>query len=319
MVELSVVVSTFNRSEMLMRCLDALETQTLERARYEILVVDDHSPDDTTERMTERANRSGNEYVRFFRQPENRGPGAARNVGIRNAKGKWILFLDDDILVQRETLGLHLAAHAENSDPRVAIMGWTRVAPQVEITPLMRYLLESNKTPLVEPATFSTPDNVPFEHFQTNTSLSRDFMLRHGMFDEDIPYAYGDDTELAYRLHLHGLVLVFRQDISVDHYGSFSYRYARRRAHLAGQTAIRMHQKHPEWIDIGFLNYSRKSRIAIKGKRLLASSILDPLLLTADERAWDHPALARACVFSLDVHQLGAMLDTARAENLVKG
>ncbi len=317
MCDISVVTSTYNRSEMLLQCLDALDAQTLPRETYEVLVVDDHSPDNTEEVMTQRVQRIGEQYVRYFRQQENRGPGAARNVGIRNARGKWVLFLDDDILVQPDTLALHLQAHAEMSDSCIAVMGWTRVAPEVTITPLMRTLLVSGKSPLVEPDTFPNPDNVPFEHFQTNTSLSREFLLEHGLFDENIRYAYGDDTELAYRLHQAGLVIVFRQNITVDHYGTFSYRYARRRAHLAGQTAIQMHLKHPEWIDIGFLNYGFKSRLAIQGKLLLANNILDPLLLTADQHAWDHPALARACVFSLDVHQLGAMLDTARAEHLI--
>lgn len=317
MIQLSVILSTYNRSAMLLRCLDALEQQTLPRDAYEILVIDDHSPDDTPQHMAKRVLQAEGHGLRYFWQEKNKGPGAARNVGIRNAVGEWILLLDDDILVQPDTLARHLAAHSAQPEERMAVMGWTRVAPEVKITPLMRYLLESGKSPLIGNDAFSDPNNVPFEHFQTNTSLARAFLLEYGLFDEEIRYAYSDDTELAYRLHQHGLVLAFRPEIVVDHYGVMTYQYARRRADLAGRTAIQMHHKHPEWIDIGFLNYSLKTRFSIRSKRLLANKILDPLLLTADARAWDHPALARACNFCLDIHQLGAMLDTARTEKLV--
>lgn len=311
MIELSVVIATFNRSAMLMRCLDALENQSLTRDSYEILVIDDNSPDDTSDRIV--AYRA----VRYFRQPANAGPGAARNVGIRNALGKWVLFLDDDILVAPNTLELHLDARREHPEQNVAIMGWTRVAADVNVTPLMRHLLESGKSPLIDSRVIANPNDVPFEYFQTNTSIARSFLQAYGLFDEDIRYAYGDDTELAYRLHQHGLVLMFRPDIVVDHYGLFSYQYARRRAQLAGKTAIQLHRKHPEWIDIRFLNFGPKARMSIQGKRWLAARVLDPLLLTADARQWDVPALGHACTFSLNVHQLGSMLDTARAEHLV--
>ena len=59
------------------------------------------------------------------------------------------------------------------------------------------------------------------------------------------------------------------------------------------------------------------ARLSIQSKRLLTDKVLDPLLLAADARKWDHPALAKACTFSLNVHQLGSMLDTARAQQLL--
>lgn len=311
MPELSVIIPTYNRSAMLLQCLDALENQTLARDRYEILVIDDHSPDDTPERMAQRPS------IRFFRQAKNGGPSAARNVGIREAKGDWLLFLDDDILVAHNTLELHLAAHREQPGETVAVLGVTRVAPGTPVTPLMNYLLTSGKSPLLDSSKIADPNNVPFGYFQTNTSVARTFLLKHGLFDEELRFAYGEDTELAYRLQQVGLRIVLRQEIVVDHYGVLSYQYARRRAQTAGKVAVLTHRKHPEWQDIRFLNYGPKSRLAIKGKRILAEQILDPLLLTADTRQWDHPALGRACGFCLSMHQLGGMLDTARAQDLV--
>ncbi len=317
MLQLSVIIPTFNRREMLFRCLDHLEKQTMPRDTYEILVIDDHSPDDTPQKMAERVQALGGDLLRFFRQEKNGGPSAARNRGIREARGEWLLFLDDDILVAPNTLELHLNAHREQPGENVAVLGITRVAPGTPITPLMRYMLESGKSPLIDSSRIQDPNNVPFGFFQTNTSVARNFLLAHGFFDEELRFAYGEDTELAYRLQKHGLRIVFRKNIVVDHYGILSYHYARRRAHIAGKVAVLTHRKHPEWLDIGFLNYGAKSRLAIQGKRFLAEQVLDPLLLTADARQWDLPVLGRACGFCLSMHQLSSMLDTAKAEHLL--
>ncbi len=204
---------------MLLQCLDALENQTIARERYEILVIDDHSPDNTPQRIAERPS------VRFFRQAKNGGPSAARNVGIREAQGDWLLFLDDDILVAPNTLEMHLDAHREQPGETVAVLGVTRVAPGTPITPLMHYLLTSGKSPLIDSSKIPDPNNVPFGYFQTNTSVARTFLLRNGMFDEDLRFAYGEDTELAYRLQQVGLRIVLRPEIVVDHYGILSYQW----------------------------------------------------------------------------------------------
>src|SRR5262245_21674789 len=104
MPQLAVIIPTYNRRAMLMECLDALEKQSIPRDAYEILVIDDHSPDDTPQRMQVRVKQYGEHALRFFRQEMNAGPSAARNVGIRNAQSDWLLFLDDDILVAPNTL-----------------------------------------------------------------------------------------------------------------------------------------------------------------------------------------------------------------------
>lgn len=317
MSQISVIIPTYNRSQMLLQCLDALEKQSIPRDTYEILVIDDHSPDDTPQRMAERVQEYGERAVRFFRQEKNGGPSAARNVGIRNARGEWLLFLDDDILVAPNTLELHLNAHRAQPGENVAVLGVTRVAPGTSITPLMRYMLESGKSPLIDSKKITDPNNVPFGYFQTNTSVARNFLLAHGSFDEELRFAYGEDTELAYRLQQVGMRIVFRPEIVVDHHGVLSYNYARQRARTAGKVAIMTYRKHPEWLDIRFLNYGTKSKLVIQGKRFLAEQLLDPLLLAADSREWDSPALQRACGFCLGMHQLAGMLDTARAEHFL--
>ncbi len=101
MLNLSIIIPTYNRSDMVLQCIAKLEQQTIPRDTYEILIIDDCSTDDTPAKL------AAHPSVRYFRQAKNGGPSAARNTGIRHAQGTWLLFLDDDILVAPNTLELH--------------------------------------------------------------------------------------------------------------------------------------------------------------------------------------------------------------------
>ncbi|MBV5349891.1 glycosyltransferase family 2 protein, partial [bacterium] len=89
---LSGIIPTFNRSAILVRCLQHLISQTLPPEHFEVIVCDDGSTDDTYEQV--KAFRAPYSIV-YLRQ-ENSGPAAARNMGIRKAAGAFILFLNDD-------------------------------------------------------------------------------------------------------------------------------------------------------------------------------------------------------------------------------
>jgi glycosyltransferase involved in cell wall biosynthesis len=86
--KVSVIIITYNRSQLLPVAIDSVLAQTY--PSIEVIVVDDGSTDDTPEVMLHYAER-----VRYIRQ-ENRGVPAARNTGIRAATGDFINFLDSD-------------------------------------------------------------------------------------------------------------------------------------------------------------------------------------------------------------------------------
>lgn len=89
--KVSVIIPTHNRAEMLKRAVKSVLTQTWE-GKFELIIISDGSTDNTKEVV-----RSFNDSrIRFFKHEKARGASAARNTGLREAKGEYIAFLDDD-------------------------------------------------------------------------------------------------------------------------------------------------------------------------------------------------------------------------------
>jgi glycosyltransferase involved in cell wall biosynthesis len=93
----SVVIPTFNRARLVVRAIDSVLTQTYRD--FEVVVVDDGSTDGTREALAEVG-----PPVRVIHHEVNRGRSAARNTGIRAARGRFIGFLDADDLWLPEKL-----------------------------------------------------------------------------------------------------------------------------------------------------------------------------------------------------------------------
>lgn len=92
----SIIITTFGGSEKLSRAIQSVLNQTYDD--YEVIVVDDNSPNSDARRKTEQIMEqfSGNSNVNYIKHKENRNGAAARNTGVRAAKGTYIAFLDDD-------------------------------------------------------------------------------------------------------------------------------------------------------------------------------------------------------------------------------
>lgn len=100
--EVSVVICTCNRAEFLKHSLDSVVQQEARGRRFEIIVIDDGSTDDTRD-IIERAQGSSSIAIRYFRQ-ENSGIGTARNRGYQEALAPWVAYMDDDELARKNWL-----------------------------------------------------------------------------------------------------------------------------------------------------------------------------------------------------------------------
>jgi len=182
LLNFSVVIPTFNRLEVLPEVLTALAEQ--ERApSYEVVVVDDGSTDGTGEWLEAQ---SFPESVVVLHQ-SNGGPAAARNLGVRTARGEKVAFLGDDTVPHKGWLAAHAGAHAERrGESLLAVIGYTGWHARLRLDPFLRYINEYGLQ--FGYALIETPEDVPFNFFYTsNLSLPRRALLEEP-FDLRFPY-----------------------------------------------------------------------------------------------------------------------------------
>ena len=100
-LKLSIIVPVFNAEKWLHRCVESLLNQGIDQSEYEILLIDDGSKDGSLAIANDLA--TANSNIRVFTQP-NAGPGAARNRGIDNANGQYLMFVDADDYLKPNSL-----------------------------------------------------------------------------------------------------------------------------------------------------------------------------------------------------------------------
>lgn len=244
MLEISVVIPTFNRVEMLERVLDALGTQ-VSPPSFEAVVVNDGSTDRTVERVERGiAEKRWPFPLRFVSQP-NAGPGKARNRGVTLATGRTVVFIGDDTVPEPEFLSEHFRVHAEKSfAPLVACLGYTGWPESERATAFMDYINDWGLQfgyGMIEHGTV-----VPFNFFYTsNISIDREVLAAHP-FDTSFPAAAWEDIELAYRLNAKGLAIHYNARAVTRHYHQMTVRSFARRQYAVGKSGAIFYEKHPE-------------------------------------------------------------------------
>jgi glycosyltransferase involved in cell wall biosynthesis len=93
---MSIVVPTHNRASLLRDCVESLLTQDFPNDRYEVIVVDDGSVDETPEIVAASRAKISSPRLSYLR-PDTRGSNVARNAGIQAAAGDPVVLVDDDI------------------------------------------------------------------------------------------------------------------------------------------------------------------------------------------------------------------------------
>jgi GT2 family glycosyltransferase len=225
-MSISVIIPTFNRAQVLRKTLHGYAGQSGDHQICEILVVDDGSKDDTAS-VVQEWDGSPILNVRYLRQ-ENRGPAAARNHAIREAKGDLLLFGDDDVIPGSNMVAEHVAWHRKNPAPNLGALGLVTWAAEVNATPFMAW--SGLYGPQFRYGYFKAGMEVDFrEAYGCNISAKRHFITQHGGFNEDIRSAGYEDLEFCYRLCLHGFRLIYVPEAVGSHYKFETFDDTRRR------------------------------------------------------------------------------------------
>lgn len=204
MPEISVILCTRNRARLLPKVLDGLGCQSLPEDDFEIVAIDDGSTDETQEILNVAA---GSLPLRNFRQ-NNAGLAAAKNLGVFASRSPTLLFLDDDDVAEPGLLAAHVIAQRNNPAPEIAVLGHTRLAPEVACSPLMRHVTQVG-CQLFSYCELSPDAKLDYTHFWGGrSSCKRGFLIDRGIFNPVFTFGC-EDIELGWRLSKHGLRVVY--------------------------------------------------------------------------------------------------------------
>jgi GT2 family glycosyltransferase len=208
----SVVIPSYNRGPALAELLEQFVGQTAGKSAFEVIVVDDGSKVDPRPGLPSF---DGKLALHVERQA-NRGAACARQRGAELAGGDLLIFLDDDMRIERTFVERHLAAH--EGRPRAAVLGRLRALPSIATMPLFeRYyarMLDRVATQADGVATRET--GLPGPKLYTgNMSIPKALFFEAGGFDAD--FRLLEDVELGIRLERVGGRIFFSSEAGAVH------------------------------------------------------------------------------------------------------
>jgi glycosyltransferase involved in cell wall biosynthesis len=194
---ISVVIPTYNRLPILQKCLGALETQVLTDGKiegYEVVLVDDGSSDRTLVWLAE--NQANLPHVKVIEQ-DHQGAAAARNLGVINAIGDTIVFIDSDLVVTETFLQCHADALVKGQQ-------------DLNSDRLFTYGAVINTNNFAEPTAEAYKiTDFSAAYFATgNVAISRQWLEAAGLFDTGFQLYGWEDLELGVRLKKLDLKLI---------------------------------------------------------------------------------------------------------------
>jgi glycosyltransferase involved in cell wall biosynthesis len=273
MIELSVVIPTYNRAVRLQASLEALGRQTLPAGDFEVIVVDDGSTDGTREMLGHLRTAY---RLRAVSQP-NSGQNVARNRGADLAQGRYCVFLDDDIVAQPRLLAEHLRAQREHGDV-VGIGAIPTVVP-ADAGWFSRHFAEAWNEHY---AKLGRGVRLPSWRYcyGGNVSVPRAAFLAVGGFASDM--RRGHDVELGYRLAEHGLAFVYVADAVGTQHERKGLRELVSDFENYGAAAAELSRRHPPTLPHVIQDFGRRGAGPVWLRRLLLglgipSRLLAPL------------------------------------------
>lgn len=202
---ISVVAPTYRRPRLLAELLESLVAQTLPSERFEVIIVDDGSGDETLDVLAQwRA--KGVLQLRFESQ-ENSGPAAARNRGFRMARAPLVAFIDDDCAAEPGWLEAHLAFM--RTHPEIGGVGGKIVRKHDNL--LARFVDHVSRMQ------HKAVGGEVMILITANACYPKAVLEEVDGFDERIPWPEGEDVDLARKVRESGRRLVVCDEAVVRH------------------------------------------------------------------------------------------------------
>lgn len=239
MVDLSIIILSYNTRELLLQCLRSIKNMEYETWNMELIVVDNGSTDGTVEDVKRFAEGGLNvkskwQKLRLIENKRNLGFAKGNNLGIKQAQGRYILLLNSDTLVEKNTIVEMLKFMEENPKVGVAtckvelsdgsfdpachrgfptpwaaltyFLGLERLFPKSKV--FGQYHL--GFLPMDKPHEIDSPSGAFY-------LIRKEVIDKVGLLDEDY-FMYGEDLDWSYRIKQAGFKIIYYPDVKIIHF-----------------------------------------------------------------------------------------------------
>ncbi len=184
---ISVIIPTFNYAEFIPDAIESVLSQTFED--LEIIVVDDGSTDNTKDVLNKYSDK-----IKYYYQ-DNKGPASARNLGIKNASGSYICFLDSDDIFIPNKLQVQIDTFNSISNQNTALLysNFTSVNKKLNLS------IQHYQCPRFKSHKHALGYLIKHNFINTSTvMIKKDCLYNVGLFDEELKYL--EDYDLWLKL-----------------------------------------------------------------------------------------------------------------------
>jgi len=268
----SIIIPTYNTDVVLIQCIEALCNQSVDKKCFEVIVINDGGRTEIDEKLKLFENQL---TIRYFYQ-KNKGPAAARNLGIKNSKGDMILFLDDDSLPTKNWFKAVIKAWERFPDFD-GIGGYTisEVTDSIYCrvnSDFFNWYLEQ----------YSGKELHPFL-VTCNAGFKKSTLNKVGNFDESFKKASGEDRDLNIKISKIGGKLKLDKNILVYHDRDLTFRSYIKKHFNYGKAAHNIYARYPELSYLSSDSYFDLYISILKKYHTLIEKLMAFLLLTLSQ------------------------------------
>lgn len=213
MLKISVIIPVYNASLYLSRCVDSLIDAIIPNSSVEIILINDGSTDNSLAICNEYANKYN--FIKVFDQ-NNQGPSAARNLGIQNATGEWISFVDSDDYVEKNYFERIITEINTHTDIDIFVFNYYKTTDSkcTEHKVFNKFNQVFNHINILE--ILKNTNDFKYLLFPVNKVYKGELIRKYGFFDNEI--RFGEDALFNLRLFFYAKKLIFIDKALYNYY-----------------------------------------------------------------------------------------------------
>src|SRR5690606_30722711 len=213
MPKISVIIPVYNAEKYLKRCLESLINSLVDELEVEIILVNDGSSDTSLDIC--RDFKTKYDYIKVFDQ-NNQGPSAARNLGLQNATGEWIVFVDSDDYVEKNYFERIITEINTHTDIDIFVFNYYKTTDSkcTEHKVFNKFNQVFNHINILE--ILKNTNDFKYLLFPVNKVYKGELIRKYGFFDNEI--RFGEDALFNLRLFFYAQKLIFIDKALYNYY-----------------------------------------------------------------------------------------------------